>query len=162
VRVLSPGSNGSVDQENNSDAESFAGNLNLTKQHIDQSGPASSGCGCGPVVLSRGLCCPGSSTGIQAAGQDAWNQQDAMSSAESKQIKPQNVNKSLRLKDGLVSKQPPMKDGNSDGSTSPSDSSGDVTQQNNSQAMSKALNLNGLFQFLSQSQGPSGGDVVRI
>lgn len=162
VRVLSPGSDGSVDQENNSDAESFAGNLNLTKQHIDQSGPASSGCGCEPVVLSRGLCCPGSSTGIQAAGQDAWNQQDAMSSAESKQIKPQNVNKSLRLKDGFVPKGPPMKDGHSDGLLPPSDSSGDVSQQNNSQARSKALNLNGLFQFLSQSQGPSGGDVIRI
>jgi len=187
VRVLSPGSDGSVDQENNSDAESFAGNLNLTKQHIDQSGPASTGCGCGPVILTRGQCCPsGNSTGIQAAAQQAWNQQDATSSAESKQIHPQNVNKSLRLKDGLVSKKPPMECGCSDGQTSPGDgnpgrtpatpvddsnpapatpvddSSGDVTQQNNSQARSKALNLNGLFQFLRQSQGPSGGDVIRI
>jgi hypothetical protein len=176
VRVLSPGSDGSVNQENNSDAQSFAGNLNLTKQHIDQSGPGSTGCGCGPVILSRGPCClGGNSTGIQAAGQDAWNQQDATSSADSKQIHPQNVNKSLRLKDGFVPKQPPMGCGCGDGQTPPSygtpsrtpatpvdGSSGDVTQQNNSQAMSKALNLNGLFQFLTQSQGPPGGDVIRI
>jgi hypothetical protein len=175
VRVLSPGSDGSVDQSNNSDAESFAGNLNLTKQGIKQTQPGSTGCGCGPVILSRGQCCSGDSTGIQAAAQDAWNQQNATSSAESKQIKPQNVNKSLRLKDGSDVKKPPMRDGYSDGqSSSPGydssqtpappvdDSSGDVTQQNNSQATSKALNLNGLFQFLTQSQGPAGGDVILI
>lgn len=158
VRVLSPGKDGSVDQSNNSAAESFAGNLNLTKQGIQQTQPAASGCGCGPVILTRGLCCPGSSTGIQAAGQDAWNQQDAMSSADSKQINPQNVNKSLRLKDGFV----PGKQPTDDPSAAPlSDSSGDVTQQNNSQARSKALNVNGLWQFVMQSQD-SGGDVITI
>lgn len=175
VRVLSPGKDGSVDQSNNSDAESFAGNLNLTQQGIQQTQPGSTGCGCGPVILTRGLCCPGHSTGIQAAGQQALNLQDATSSAESKQIKPQNVNKSLRLKDGFAPRKPPTKDGYSDGQTSPGydnpgrtpappvdDSSGDVTQQNNSQAKSKALNANGLWQLLMQSQGPPGGDATRI
>ena len=100
--------------------------------------------------------CAGQSTGIQAAGQDAANLQDAMSSAKSKQFMPQNVNKSLRLKSGFDRHKSPSRDMPADGSA------GDVSQENNSSAASKALNLNGLWQGLMQTQDPSGGEVIII
>ena len=101
VRVLSPGDNGDVSQSNNSSAESFAGNANFTHQTIEQSQPGTGGCCEGPIVLSRTPCCQsGHSLGIQAAGQQAFNQQGATSTATSEQFMPQNFNKSLRIKDG--------------------------------------------------------------
>jgi hypothetical protein len=154
VRVLSPGDNGSVDQSNNSDARSFAGNANKTMQATEQSQPTPFGGG--PVVLSRMCGCLGHSTGIQAAGQDALNLQDANSSATSKQFMPQNVNKSLRVKSGFDPYKSPSRDVPADGSA------GDVSQENNSYASSKALNLNGLWQGLMQTQDPSGGEVITI
>jgi hypothetical protein len=184
VRVKSPGDNGSVDQSNNSDAESFAGNSNKTMQGIEQTQPG--GSGGGPVVLSKLCGCLGHSVGIQAAAQEAWNQQDATSHATSEQFMPQNVNKSLRLGSSPdVHKRPPTKPGYGstgdvykDAPTAPADgvptdrvpidgvpidgSSGDVSQQNNSQAKSKALNLNLLWQDLMQTQGPSGGAVITL
>lgn len=199
VRVLSPGDDGDVSQSNNSSAESFAGNANFTHQTIEQSQPGTRGCCEGPIVLSRTPCCPsGHSLGIQAAGQDAFNKQDATSSATSEQFMPQNQNDSLRLKDGLFGKRHPRDcgcapsvpkgcgcqprtpkesccdpqdpTGNPYGSGAKDDTSlmpvpaddsgGNVSQQNNSQARSKAMNLNGLWQDLSQSQG--GGEVIRI
>ena len=143
TRVLSSGGGGSVDQSNNSDAESFAGNVNHTMQALRQIQGGGS-CSCQPPVLVRGLqqCCSGQSTGIQAAGQDAANMQDAMSSGKSEQIKPENQNDPLRVK-------------HSDGSD------GDVNQSNNSSAESKALNLNWLWQALQQLQGVPGGEVIR-
>jgi hypothetical protein len=201
VRVLSPGSDGDVSQSNNSTAQSFAGNANLTKQKIEQTQSGSSGGEMLVPLLSKLCGCSGHSTGIQAAAQQALNVQGAFSNAESKQIHPQNVNKSLRLKDGVEKrppkdcgcKQPPKRDGSYDPSSgggnygspgegdpygssnedpsygsskedpsykpAPDDSGGNVTQSNNSEALSKALNLNALGQFLRQSQG-SGGDVV--
>ncbi|HEY2601909.1 MAG TPA: hypothetical protein VGI67_10155 [Thermoleophilaceae bacterium] len=196
VRVLSPGDNGDVSQSNNSYAGSFAGNANFTKQDIEQSQPGTDGgCGC-KVIPLKGQCCTDHSTGIQAAGQDAWNNQDAESDATSTQYGPSNVNKSLRLKDGFAphpEKKPYMKEGcgcdssdsgytpadgtsgggykpggdSSDGSYTPvrkpapeptDDSGGDVSQENNSTALSHSLNLNGLWQGLFQSQG--GGEVL--
>jgi hypothetical protein len=146
VRVLSEGDNGSVDQSNNSDAKSFAGNLNLTMQSIKQSQAGTSGSCCVVVPVRDSVpldpCgCSGKSTGIQAGGQDAFNKQDAMSFAGSEQIAPQNDNEPIRLK-------------HSDGSN------GDVSQENNSSAESKSLNLNKLLQFLQQLQDPSGGGGV--
>jgi hypothetical protein len=143
TRVLSSGGGGSVDQSNNSDAESFAGNVNHTLQALRQIQGGGS-CSCQPPVLVRGLqqCCSGQSTGIQAAGQDAANMQDAMSSGKSEQIKPENQNDPLRVK-------------HSDGSD------GDVNQSNNSSAESKALNLNWLWQQLQQLQGVPGGEAIR-
>jgi hypothetical protein len=85
VRVLSPGDDGDVSQENNSYADATAKNDNDTKQKIDQTQP-SSGCGCSASDL------------IQAAGQFAFNFQKADANAESKQIKPENNAFSLRLK----------------------------------------------------------------
>jgi hypothetical protein len=163
--VLSPGDDGDVSQSNNSSAESFAGNANFTHQTIEQSQPGTGGCCREPVVLSKlPPCCDGKSTGIQAAGQDAFNKQDANSSATSEQFMPQNQNDSLRVKDGLFKKRPPKECGCEPSvpkdDTSPTlmpvpadDSGGNVSQQNNSQARSKALNLNGLWQTLFQSPG---------
>ncbi len=58
VRVLSPGDDGAVDQSNNSEAKSFAGNKNQTQQQTEQSqngsdsskGSSGGSCGCDPVV----------------------------------------------------------------------------------------------------------------
>jgi len=132
VRVLSGGDNGSVDQSNNSTAKSFAGNKNDTTQAIDQGsdGLDKSRCGC-----ERG------STGIQAAGEDASNWQDATSSATSKQYGAENKNKSIRLK-------------HSDGTV------GDVSQSNNSSARSIAFDKNKLTQSLMQTM--DGEEVMTV
>lgn len=74
VRVLSPGANGPVTQDNSSTAAALAGNVNLTGQQIDQNGSAN-----------------------QQAGQAAGNEQDASAAAESDQIKPQNTNVDVRV-----------------------------------------------------------------
>jgi hypothetical protein len=145
VRIKSEGDNGSVDQSNNSEAKSFAGNLNLTKQDIKQlQAGMPSGCGCDDVVLLRDPCgCDSGSKSIQAGGQDAWNKQNAMSNADSEQMGASNDNEPTRVK-------------HSDGSN------GDVSQENNSQAKSKSLNLNKLLQILQQMQdGSGGGGVIR-
>ena len=73
------------------------------------------------------------STAIQAAGQAAFNRQQAYSDAESKQVKPENKALSLRLK--------------SHGG------GGDLTQTNSSFAGSYAANWNELEQDLEQVQG---------
>ena len=86
VRVLSPGDDGRVSQENNSSAEADAKNDNDTYQGIEQSQAPSRGCGCKASDL------------IQAAGQSAFSWQDADADAESKQIEPENNAFSLRLK----------------------------------------------------------------
>jgi len=118
VRVLSPGDDGDVDQSNSSAAESAAYNGNETGQSIDQD-QEGHGCGCG-------------STGIQAAAQEAISGQQADSSAESKQVEPQNRNVSVRV-------------------LSPGDD-GDVSQSNDSAAASEAVNENGTAQGIEQSQ----------
>ena len=79
VRVLSPGNDGAVSQENNSSAVSNAANQNTTSQTVDQS---QSGAG---------------ATAIQEALQKAGNQQAAVSNAESTQVKPSNRNISVRV-----------------------------------------------------------------
>src|SRR3954452_2478117 len=136
------GDNGSVDQSNNSEAKSFAGNLNFTKQDVTELQAGM------PVVLSSTLStlrdpcgCLGNSTGVQAGGQDAWNKQNAMSNADSEQLGASNDNGPVRLK-------------HSDGSN------GDVSQENNSSAKSKSLNVNKLLQVLQQLQDMSGGGGV--
>ena len=84
VRVLSPGDDGDVSQENNSYADSDAKNDNDTTQDIDQTqSPYSCGCSAGDL--------------IQAAGQSAFSWQDADADAESKQIEPENNAFSQRL-----------------------------------------------------------------
>src|SRR5262245_46406212 len=80
VRVLSPGNNGSVTQNNSSSANSVAGNHNSTGQTTNQTQSGS-----------------GSGTAVQDAGQLNVNQQTADSNAESTQIKPSNTNISVRV-----------------------------------------------------------------
>jgi hypothetical protein len=122
VRVLSEGDDGDVDQSNNSGAESAAKNDNHTSQTIDQS-QSGHGCGCKGGEL------------IQAAGQAAFNWQDAQSNAESFQYKPENKALSFRFKSY--------------------GGSGSLSQSNNSWADSFARNDNSLDQRLRQNQGGS-------
>jgi hypothetical protein len=78
VRVLSPGDDGDVSQENTSTALGIAANKNDTDQTVTQD----DGSRYGDVA-------------VQAAGQIASNHQDAWASAESKQIEPENENLSV-------------------------------------------------------------------
>ena len=144
VRVLSPGDNGSVSQSNNSSAESKAENDNELDQTLsqEQSGgeccepkkppmKTENGYGSERRTMAATHCCHGG-TGIQAAGQEAYNKQYADSNAESKQIKPSNTNISVRV----------LSDGND----------GDVEQSNNPSAESTAKNDNDTSQTIDQSQ----------
>jgi hypothetical protein len=120
VRVLSPGDDGDVSQSNSSTALSGAFNKNHTTQSLDQM-QSSPLCGCSDGV------------GIQAAGQKAFNWQQADSNAESKQIHPANKAFSLRFKS------------EGDG--------GAISQSNSSFAGSLAANKNVLSQSLTQGPG---------
>jgi hypothetical protein len=120
VRVLSPGDDGDVTQSNESEAKSGALNKNELDQSIEQEqGGDDGGCHCG-------------STAIQAAAQAAYSKQDADSAAESKQVKPENKNLSVRV-------------------LSPGDD-GNVDQSNESAAFSEAVNKNDTDQDIGQSQ----------
>jgi len=79
VRVLSPGDDADVSQQNSSFALGIAANKNDTDQSVTQE----QGGRYGDVA-------------VQAAGQIASNDQDAWASAESKQIEPENSNLPVR------------------------------------------------------------------
>jgi hypothetical protein len=81
VRIGSKGDNGSVTQENNSAALSFAGNAAKTEQAVEQS--QGGGCGCGDLV--------------QAVGQKAFTGQIADSEATSVQKGAKNSNTPVRI-----------------------------------------------------------------
>jgi hypothetical protein len=153
VRVLSPGNDGDVTQSNESKAKSGAFNENELDQSVEQT-QAGGEC-CEPkkpehapkqdeyekddyekndYAPKKDDCCGG--VGIQAAGQEAYNKQNAESSAKSVQIKPENSNLSVRV----------LSPGND----------GDVTQSNESTALSGAVNKNDTTQAIRQLQG--GGD----
>ncbi len=118
VRVLSPGDDGSVTQSNDSTALSLAANLNKTGQAIHQN---QAGGGLYPAPL------------VQAAGQDASNDQDATAAATSTQSYASNTNVPVRV-------------------LSPG-GGGSVTQSNSSFAGALALNANLLCQSIWQNQG---------
>jgi hypothetical protein len=88
VRVLSPGDDGEVTQENSSSAAAIAANLNKTDQELEQESD-------GPAV--------------QSAGQAALSKQGASAEAESKQIAPKNTNVGVRVlspgNDGAVTQR---------------------------------------------------------
>jgi hypothetical protein len=140
VRVLSPGDNGYVSQENNSKAKSKAENDNDLDQDIDQTQ--------GGRYVPNGMSsygdkdgyddcgCKDGGTGIQAAAQEAVNKQFADADAESVQVKPSNTNISVRV-------------------LSPGDD-GDVSQENNSYADATAKNDNDTDQKIDQKQRPYG------
>jgi hypothetical protein len=153
VRVFSSGGNGSVDQSNNSGAESNAHNDNGLEQDVtqDQSG----GCGCDSGYGSDPKYGDkygdkyghdSDTIGIQAAGQKAVNLQNAEADADSFQYKPSNSNASVRFKSYGYD--------------------GDVDQENNSYADADAKNDNDTTQSIEQSQdfgdycGCKGDDVL--
>ena len=116
VSILSSVTNGSVDQSNNSTATSKASNKNDTNQSSTQSQGGGS-----PWLL-----------GIQAAGQEAQNWQDAGSEATSDQTDATNVNAPDSILSCVLN--------------------GAVSQGNNSTATSKARNKNDTDQSSDQSQ----------
>jgi hypothetical protein len=147
VRIGSPGNDGSVDQSNSSTALSFAGNLAKTDQSAYQTQGGSS-CGCGGDA-------------VQAAGQFAWTGQSADSDATSEQKGASNSVTPVSIggnkdhgygmdgygKDGRDCGCEPKKayDSSSDG--------GDISQSNDSTALSAAVNLAATKQYADQSQG---------
>jgi hypothetical protein len=87
VRVLSPGDDGSVSQSNEASSDATAGNLNATEQTADQTQAGGSG--------------------LQAIGQSATNDQDALALAFTLQKGASNENGPVRVlspgEDGSVS-----------------------------------------------------------
>jgi hypothetical protein len=82
VRVLSPGSNGSVSQSNVASSNATAGNANKTEQSASQD-QAGGSCKCG--------------AGTQAIGQSASNAQGAAAFSATIQEKPSNSNIPVRV-----------------------------------------------------------------
>lgn len=83
VRVLSPGSNGSVSQSNVASSNAAAGNVNWTGQAADQN-QAGDSCKCGGA-------------GTQVIGQSASNAQGAAALSATIQEKPSNSNVPVRV-----------------------------------------------------------------
>jgi hypothetical protein len=164
VRINSPGDGGSVYQSNDSAALSAAGNLAATKQDASQ-------------YQDPGACgCYGNR--VQAVGQFAWTGQSAYSDATSEQVGASNTVAPVRIgKEGYGScgcqddhgygqdgygKDEQGSCGCQDGSGTDgygTDGSygdnGDVTQSNDSAALSLAGNLAFTDQRADQSQGAS-------
>jgi hypothetical protein len=138
TRVLSPGDNGDVTQENKSTAIALAANKNDTDQTTTQT----SGSGYG--------------TPVQAAGQIAVSKQDADAWAESTQVKPSNTNVSARVLDKGHDECHDTCDGKGYGKGD----AGDVSQSNESTALGVALNKNDTDQTVTQNQGGGYGDVA--
>jgi hypothetical protein len=130
VRIGSPGDNGSVKQSNNSVALSAAGNLASTTQAVGQT--QAGGCGCGGDA-------------VQAVGQKAITGQWADSSATSTQKGAKNSNTPVRIDspNGPAKKEAAV----------PMGGDGDVSQSNNSIALSAAVNAAKTEQGVEQTQG---------
>jgi hypothetical protein len=133
TRVSSPGRGGSVDQSNNAASIAAAGNANLTGQLVDQD-PTGSYCGCGSI-------------GIQAAGQQAENEQGAKAD-------------SLTVQDfGRSECGCGSAGGNSNTPTrvSSDGNDGSVEQSNDADSIAAAGNLNLTGQIATQSQSAGVG-----
>ena len=115
--VSSPSDSGTVDQSNDATSNATAGNVNATKQDADQDQDGS---------------------GIQAIGQSAENEQDALAAALTVQKEPENLHAPVRV----FSK--------GDG--------GDVTQSNDASSDASADNLNLTKQDADQDQGSGDHD----
>jgi hypothetical protein len=142
VRIGSPGDNGSVKQSNNSVALSGAVNLAGTTQTVGQTQGGGGGCGCG-------------GDHVQAVGQKAITGQLADSSATSTQKGASNSNIPVRIDspNGMLKDHGPAKKE----AAAPMGSDGDVSQSNNSIALSGALNAAKTDQGVEQSQGGDCG-----
>jgi hypothetical protein len=115
VRVLSPGDDGDVTQTNEASSNAHSGNLNATKQEAGQ--------------LQAG------GSGLQAIGQSAKNDQDALALGLTVQKRASNENTPVRV-------------------LSPGDS-GSVSQSNVASSDAHSGNLNLTEQSADQSQGGS-------
>jgi hypothetical protein len=125
IRVLSPGHDGDVEQTNSVDSEANASNENDADQSIDQEQSSESG-----------RCCS-SGTGIQVAGQEAKNDQDALGLSLAAQKGASNSNTPIRVKS------------RGDG--------GDVEQTNSVDSEANASNENSSEQSIDQEQSGGGG-----
>jgi hypothetical protein len=128
IRVLSPGSDGSVSQSNTVDSDASASNKNSADQDATQTQSGGSGTDCK---------CQDGSTGIQTSDQDAKNKQTAVAASEAKQIDPKNTNVSIRV-------------------LSPG-KGGDVTQTNSVSSDATARNSNDADQTATQTQSAGSG-----
>jgi hypothetical protein len=126
IRVLSPGNDGDVEQTNSVDSEANASNENEAEQSIDQDQSSGSG----------EKCCS-SGTGIQVAGQEAKNDQDALGLSLAAQKGASNSNTPIRVKS------------RGDG--------GDVEQTNSVDSEANASNENSSEQEIEQEQSGGGG-----
>jgi hypothetical protein len=165
VRVLSPGSDGTVNQTNSDASSATAGNTATTTQNATQSQP---GCGCltSPtamtqaaqtgdvpgVVSGAGATTPSGGTGnadpqvasapaaapagVQSSDQTASTDQTAAAGSSATQVEPQNQNISVRV-------------------LSPGDD-GSVSQTNGAASSASAGNTATTSQTDAQSQGGSG------
>jgi hypothetical protein len=138
VRVGSPGAGGDVKQSNDSGATSSASNDNATRQTADQR--QDGGCGC-------------HGTGVQALGQWAGNEQEAESSATSKQIGAKNLNAPVSI-GGEHGRKECGCDAKPEATLA---NGGSVDQSNSSTADSTASNTNSTTQDASQTLGGGCG-----
>ena len=129
IRVLSPGSDGSVDQSNTVDSDATASNRNSADQDATQSQSAG----------STGACCGSGSTGIQSSSQSAANKQAAAALSLATQTGASNTNVPIRVLS-------PGRDGS-------------VSQSNTVDSDASASNKNSAEQDATQTQsGGSGTD----
>ena len=128
IRVLSPGSDGSVDQSNTVDSDASASNKNSADQDATQSQSAG----------STGACCGSGSTGIQSSSQSASNKQAAAALSLATQTGASNANVPVRV-------------------LSPG-SDGSVSQSNTVDSDASASNKNSADQDATQTQSGSGTD----
>jgi hypothetical protein len=136
VRIGSPGDNGSVTQSNKSVALSAAGNLASTSQMVGQA--QGGGCGCGGDA-------------VQAVGQKAITGQKADSDATSTQKGASNTNVPVRI-DSPNGMAKGYGHGKKDAAPVMG-GDGDVSQSNNSIALSAAVNAAKTEQGVEQTQG---------
>jgi hypothetical protein len=116
VRVLSPGDDGSVSQSNEASSDATAGNLNATQQTADQTQAGGSG--------------------LQAIGQSATNDQDALALAFTLQKGASNENEPVRVlspgEDGSVSQSNDASSDASAGNTNVAEQTADQDQAGSS------------------------------
>src|SRR4051812_6994998 len=163
VRVLSPGSDGTVTQTNNAASSANAGNTATTTQNGAQT--QASACGCaspaaamtqaaqngdvdGVIAAASQLApttdstspvtqpAPASSTGVQASGQAASTDQAAAADSSATQVAPSNQNVDVRV----------LSPGNG----------GSVSQTNNAASSASSGNTGTTTQTAGQSHGGSG------
>jgi hypothetical protein len=125
IRVLSEGDEGDVEQTNSVDSEANASNENSAEQSVDQD-QSSEG----------GESCCSSGTGIQVAGQEAKNEQDALGLSLAAQKGASNSSTPIRVK--------------SDGD------GGDLEQSNSVDSEANASNENSSEQEIEQEQSGGG------